>query len=124
MKYFHSELLKLNDNKDIKITLNGNILEFEGKEKLFTLTELESNSSYQFKALFSPVANSLKYFGKGYLTCTLYPGKNGTYMLTELESVKNPGFVWRVFIKILTYIMMLQSNRYEKEFISKIEQNA
>lgn len=124
INYFYGELLKLNDNKNIKIKLKENILEFIDKETLFTLTVQKPDNNYQFKALFTPVAFHIKRFGSGYVTCTLTNSNSGTNMITELESVKNPGFIWRVFIKIAAYIMLMQSKSYEKQFISSIEQSA
>ena len=124
IEFFYNELLKQNDNKDIKIKLNGNILEIINKETLFTLTIKEPEKQHQFKALFTPVALHIKRFGQGYLTCTLTNYKGGTNMLTQLESEHSPSFVWRIFIKTIVFLLFFKTSSYEKEFVKTIEQSA
>ena len=122
--HFHKELVKLNENRKIKIHLKDNTIEFKEKEIIFTLTECQPDTAYQLKALFTPITFHLKRFGKGYFTCTLSKSKNGTIMVAQAESIESPSFMWRIFIKIIGYILIFQSKSYEKEFISEIEQSA
>jgi hypothetical protein len=120
---FHKELLKLNDNKDIKINLHNNVLEVVGKEPLLTFTVQYSDKQNGFMAVVTPTASNLKRFGIGTLTCKLYDN-NGTDMITQLNSDKTPNIIWRIFIKFMVFIIMFQSKSYERKFISNIEQSA
>ena len=120
---FHKELLKLNDNKDIKINLNNNVMEIVGKEPLLTLTVQSTEIHNIFIAVVTPIAPNLKRFGNGTLTCKLYEN-NGTDMITQLNSDKTPNILWRIFIKLIAFIIMLPTKKYEKQFINNIEQNA
>ena len=120
---FHKELLKLNDIKDMKINLNNNVIEVVGKESLLTFTVQNSDKNNGFVAVVKPTAFNLKRFGNGTLTCTLYDN-NGTDMITQLNSDETPNLLWRIIIRLIVFIVMLQSKSYEKQFINNIEQSA
>lgn len=127
VEFLYNELLKHKEKEelyDLTIKLNGVVLEFIDKHTLFTLTVMEPEAKYQFKALFTPVAYHLKRLGQGFFTCELSSDKADTNMLTVLESELTPGPVWAIFIKAIAFILLLKSHSYEKEFIKRIEQSA
>jgi len=120
--YILQEIKRLNKNNKIKVVKKDQMLEFKGKSTLFRLKKLEVKEPFLYRAQIIPIDNTLLKFGNATLTCKFGENSGETDVQVEMHSEKNPKLLWKVYIKIIIYILMLQSRSDEKRYIKKIEQ--
>ena len=122
--YILKEINKLKNNDEIKVVKRNNELLFIGKTSLFSLRELESNRHELYKSQITPIADNLLRFGSATITCVFSEKGEQTQVIVDITSSKTPGFLWRIIIKTILFIMKLQTRTDEKRYIKAIEQNA
>lgn len=67
---------------------------------------------------------ALKYFGQAYMKCVFFQEGGATRVTAELESEKNPKGIRWLFVKLLVFILRMQSRSAERRFIEHIERTA
>ena len=121
--YILKEIKRLNKNNDIKVIKKDQALVIKGKSPLFSLKPLEVKEPILYTAQITPIVKNLLRFGNATITCRFAESKQTTHVWVEVKSDKDPGFLWWVFIKIIIFILMLQSRADEKQYIKAIEQD-
>ena len=122
--YILKEINRLNKHDEVYVVKNKQGLDFKGKSTLFTLKQLEVNTPILYKAKITTVDKNLLRFGNAVLNCSFTEKDNITNVKVEVNSDKNPSFIWWFFVKIILFILKIQSKKDEKLFIQAIEQNA
>ena len=122
--YILKEIKRLNKSNEINVVKKDQMLEFRGKSTLFILKQLEAKEPVFYIAQITPIDKILLKFGNATLTCKFTENGETTFVLVEMHSEKDPNLLWKVFIKIIIFILMLQSRSDEKRYIKKIEQHA
>lgn len=122
----YNDFIALNKNSDLKVVKIENGIEFKGKSNglLYTIIKNTPENTNEFSAIAIPESQHLKRFGNAHIVSKLSSVNSVTIIKTSIITEKTPGLLWRVIIKIIVYILMLQSKEYEKEYINRIEKNA
>ena len=63
-------------------------------------------------------------FGKATIECDFSRNGNNTKVDVAVISSKTPGFIWRIFVRVILFVFKLQSRNDEKKFIHAIEKSA
>ena len=124
LDYLLKEINRLKDNDELKVTKKGDELIFKQKTKLFSLKELEKTHPSFYKSEVVPIDKKLLRFGKAIINCEFSSGSENTVVKVTIVSSKTPGFIWRIFIRIILFIFKIQSRNDEKRFIKAIEEGA
>ncbi|MEW8052196.1 MAG: hypothetical protein AB2792_13375 [Candidatus Thiodiazotropha sp.] len=122
--YILKEINRLKDNDELNVVKRDDELIFIGKTDLFSLKESESNKPKFYKSKITPISDALMRFGTATVTCEFSENGNNTRVIVDITSSKTPGFIWRIFIKIIIFILKFQSRADEKRYIKAIEQSA
>lgn len=114
------------EDSDLKISLNENyiVIYNENRDKSGQIS-IDNKQQNQFSTLvIEPASPYLKRFGSIYITNTINEIDNHVICTSVFTSEKHPSLVWRLLIKAVFKIWMLQSRKYEKSYIQRIEQTA
>jgi len=122
--HLYKEFTRLANNKTIKIIKHNQEIEFKGERTIFKLKLVEFEKPNYFSAEITPAKKMLNTFGKAKLTCNFKNNGEYTKVSSVLTSEKNPSLFWKIFIKIIVFILVFQSRKNEKQYICAIEKNA
>ena len=122
--YIIKEITRLNKHDEVYVIKNNETLEFKGKSTLFTLNQVEADKPNYYKAKITTKEKNLLRFGNAYIVCDFKDQNKTTNVKVEINSDKNPSFLWWFFVKIILFILKQQSKKDEKSFIKAIEQSA
>ena len=124
LDYILREINRLKNNDELKVTKNGDEIIFKRKTELFSLKEIEKSEPSSYKSEVIPLDEKLMRFGKATIECDFSRNGNNTKVDVAVISSKTPGFIWRIFVRVILFVFKLQSRNDEKKFIHAIEKSA
>ena len=122
--YIHKEFNRLAKSEGLKIIKKNQELEFKGKKTLFKLKEIEAEKPNYYKAELTPTSKQLMRFGGAEITCNFSNNGEYTKVITKITSNNNPTYFWKIFIKIIVFVLVFQSRKHEKQYVLAIEKSA
>ncbi len=114
----------LKNDERIKIRKSKDGFIVKKSKDLLKIIEIEKQSPFLLKAEISPIPKELHKFGTLIATSTFEENGSKTVVKSIIESHHKPGLLWGVLIKIIVSVIVFQSRKLEKEFITVIEKNA
>ena len=118
-----SFFIKKEENSDLILKKENDIILFSSpKESLSKIYIKETKDPYSSTLVFEPIATSLQRFGEIEISCHLNEVNQHVILSCVASSNKTPSFIWRIFIKLIAYIMLIKTKNNEKLFIERIEQ--
>ena len=73
---------------------------------------------------FVPLADALGKFGMAKIECWLSEQKGITEVYCEINSVRNPGIIWRIFAKIVVFVLKIKNREETANYIKYVESSA
>jgi len=122
----YNDINYLKENNEVKVARTDSGVEFigKGKELLFKMENIEYEENYGIRIKVVTEGRHLKRFGDADIISRLSYANNTTNIETVVMTEKTPGFIWRIFIKLMVFIYMFQSRSVEKAYIKRIEDRA
>jgi len=121
----YNDINDLKQSNDINALKIENGIEFKSKqnESIYKIVKNITETANEFNATMSTESKHLKRFGNANIVSKLSSINNTTNIETVIITEKTPGFIWRVFIKLIVFVLMFQSKSLVKAYVNRIEES-
>lgn len=85
----------------------------------------DRNEKYNYTSgMLVPLADALRIFGTAKIECWLSEQNGITEVYCEINSVRNPGIIWRIFAKIVVFVLKIKNREDTANYIKYVESSA